>query len=197
MKCILLADGRRVDAGTLIGNGTDGFVIRNGCHVLKIPQLLGRLQPDEMIEANEDNGLHLEHLETEKKVYQRLLDVPGVAKCIECTRNGILLEYYPNGSLSEYISRNKPPSVSQRWHWALQATDVIGYCHKRGVLVFDIALRNFLLTDDLNLRLIDFANSVLVPQNTDITRVDIDGCTAELDLLQLSNVNHDLATILY
>jgi hypothetical protein len=40
MKCILLADGDRIDAGDIIGNGMDSFVIRCGNHVLKIPQLL-------------------------------------------------------------------------------------------------------------------------------------------------------------
>ncbi len=194
MNCILLADGRRIDAGNLIGSGTDGFVIRNGCHVLKIPQLFGRLQPDGKIEADGDNELHLGHLETEKQVYERLHEVPGVAKCIECTSNGILLEYYPNGSLSEYLSCHKPPSTAWRWHWVLQATDIIGHCHERGVLVFDIALRNFLLTDDLNLRIIDFANSMLVPQSMDITQVNVDGCTAGLDLLHLSNVIYSIMT---
>ena len=67
-------------------------------------------------------------------------------------------------------------------------TDIIASCHAKGVPVFDIALRNFLLTDDLNLRIVDFANSTLVPQSTDITRVNVDGCTVGLDLLYLSNV---------
>ena len=109
MNCILLADGTRVDANKVIGDGADGFIILDGAHVLKIPRLLGRLRPDGNIDLHIDNELHLEHLEVEKQVYERLRDVPGIARCIECTNNGILLEYYSMGSLGEYMSRHDPP----------------------------------------------------------------------------------------
>lgn len=71
---------------------------------------------------------------------------------------------------------------------------IIARCHERGVLVFDIALRNFLLADDLSPRIIDFANSSLLPQDVDITRADDDGCTARVDLLHLSNVIYSIMT---
>lgn len=192
VDCILLADGRRVDAARLVGSGIDGFIIRNGCNVLKIPKLFGRLLSDGTIEADKDNDLHLNHLEVEKQVYERLRGVPGVAKCIECTSNGILLEYYQSGSLSEYISCHEPPSMPQRWYWILQATNTVAHCHERGVLVFDVALRNFLLADDFSLRIIDFANSSLVPRSADITEANVDGCTARLDLFHLSNVIYSI-----
>jgi len=194
MNCILLVDGRRVDVADLIGCGIDGFVIRNGCHALKIPKLLGRLRPDGKIEAHSDNDLYLEHLEGEKRIYERLREVSGVATCIEQTSNGILLEYYRNGSLDDYIACHASPSMAWKWHWALQATEIIARCHDKGVLVFDIALRNFLLADDFSLRIIDFTNSSLLPQDEDITRVNVDGCTAGLDLLHLSNVIYSIMT---
>ncbi|KAK3114509.1 hypothetical protein LTR53_007113 [Teratosphaeriaceae sp. CCFEE 6253] len=203
MNCLVLADGHRVTAESLIGSGLDGFVIRHGSGcVLKIPKLFARLQSDGRVEAYSDdaNELALEDLEVEKTVYERLRGVPGVAKCIECTSNGILLEYYANGSLSEYISAHShnPPSMSQRWRWAVQATDIIARCHERGVLVFDIALRNFVLTENLDLRIIDFANSSLVPlsPSIDFSRVNVIGCTAGLDLLHLSNVIYSIMVIL-
>ncbi|KAK3075583.1 hypothetical protein LTR53_001021 [Teratosphaeriaceae sp. CCFEE 6253] len=199
MNCLVLADGHRVAAESLIGSGLDGFIIRHGSGcVLKIPKLFARLQSDGRVEAYSDdaNELGLEDLEVEKTVYERLRGVPGVAKCIECTSNGILLEYYANGSLSEYISAHShnPPSMSQRWRWAIQATDIIARCHERGVLVFDIALRNFVLTENLDLRIIDFANSSLVPlsPSIDFSRVNVIGCTAGLDLLHLSNVIYSI-----
>jgi hypothetical protein len=183
MNWILLADGSRVDANKLIGDGADGFIILEGKHVLKIPRLLGRLRPDGKIDGHIDDELHLQHLELKKEVYKRLIGVPGIAKCIECTNNGILPEHYSKGSLSEYISSAyDAASMSWRWFWILQATDVIARCHEKGVLVYDIALRSFLLADDLSLRLIDFANSAPLPEDMDITRADIDGCTARLDL---------------
>jgi serine/threonine protein kinase len=194
MNCILLADGSRIAADRLIGDGADGFIVLEGKHVLKIPHLLGRLRPDGKIDAHVDNELHFQHLEVEKKVYKRLHGVPGIANCIECTNNGILLEYYPKGSLSEYISSHDPPSMSWRWDWILQATDAIARCHSKGILVFDIALRNFLLADDFSLRVIDFANSAPLPEDMDITGADIDGCTAKLDLLHLSCIIYSIKT---
>jgi serine/threonine protein kinase len=194
MSCILLADGSRVHADKLIGNGADGFIILQGKHDLKVPHLLGRLRPDGKLDAHVDNELHFKHLEVEEEVYKRLRGVPGIANCIECTDNGILLEYYPKGSLGEYISCHEPPSISWRWNWILQATDIIARCHDKGILVFDIALRNFLLADDFSLRLIDFANSAPLPEGKDITLADNDGCTAKLDLLHLSSIIYSIMT---
>lgn len=84
--------------------------------------------------------------------------------------------------------------MSWRWHWVLQATDIIARCHDRGVLVLDIALRNFLLTDEFDLCIIDFTNSSLVSQEKDITKVDIDGQTALLDILYLCTVIYSVLT---
>jgi hypothetical protein len=75
------------------------------------------------------NDLHLEHLEAEEETYERLRGVPGIANCIECTSNGILLEYYPKGSLGDYVSGEPPPSMAQRWKCALQATECVARCH--------------------------------------------------------------------
>ncbi|SMQ45622.1 unnamed protein product [Zymoseptoria tritici ST99CH_3D7] len=175
MACIILADGSRVDSAKVIGNGADGFVVRYEDHVLKIPSLLGEIQPSGEIEAHVDNDLYHESLEAEKEVYKRLQNVSGVAECLGCMNNGIRLRYYPNGSLHELISRHGPPSMSWRWQWALQATDVIARCHESGVLVLDIALRNFLLTDEFDLRIVDFANSSLVSREADITKTKING----------------------
>lgn len=194
MACIILADGSRVDSATLVGNGADGFVIRCGEDVMKIPNLLGHPQPSGDITAHVDNDLYRDSLEGEKEAYKRLQDVPGVAECLSCTTNGIRLRYYPNGSLHDLISRHGPPSMSWRWQWALQATDTIACCHEKGVLVLDIALRNFLLTDDFDLRIIDFANSSLVSQEVDITKVNIDGGTVLLDLLYLATVIYSILT---
>jgi hypothetical protein len=69
MSCILLADGSRVHADKLIGNGADGFIILQGKHILKVPHLLARLRPDGKIDAHVENELHLQHLEVEKEVY--------------------------------------------------------------------------------------------------------------------------------
>ncbi|KAK4556057.1 hypothetical protein LTR86_006753 [Recurvomyces mirabilis] len=191
MACvILLADGTRVNSASLIGMVTDAFIIRRGDHVLKAPKLYGFLDGKRTVQEDDNNSIHLADLDVEKKVYQRLQGVPGVADFISCSPNGILLRYYPNGSLANYIKDHGPPSLHTRWAWILQATDAIKNCHHKDVLVFDIALRNFVLAGDMGLRMIDFANSALSTRDSydDISKVDVDGCTVALDILHLGNV---------
>ena len=84
--------------------------------------------------------------------------------------------------------------MSQRWKWALQATECVAMCHERRVLVFDIALRNFLLTEDFDLRMIDFANSALLELDADVSKADVDGGTAKVDIFHLSNVIYSILT---
>jgi serine/threonine protein kinase len=197
MTCILLASGRRIPADDLIGSGSDGFVIMHGDNqVLKIPRLFDHSNSNGSIEAHPDNDLHLEHLEAEKEIYERLRNVPGIAHCIEINSNEILLEYYPQGSLGDYITSHhtSPPSMVQRWKWALQATECVARCHERRVLVFDIALRNFLLMEDFDLRMIDFANSALLELEADVSKADVDGGTAKVDIFHLSNVIYSILT---
>ena len=195
MNCIILASVRSIPADDLVGSGSDGFIIRHGDNqVLKIPRLFGCSQGNGVIEADGDNHLHLDHLDLEKDIYERLRGVPGIANCIESNSDGILLEYYRKGSLGDLISRSNhpPPSMAQRWKWVLQASDCVARCHERRVLVFDIALRNFLLTDDLDLRMIDFANSALLPVDADLSKADVDGLTVKVDILHFANVVYSI-----
>lgn len=99
-----------------------------------------------------------------------------------------------NRSLADYVASKKPPPIQLRWDWILQATEVIARCHRRGVLIFDVALRNFLLADDFSLRLIDFSNSALAPDGVNVTISGVDGCTVPLDLLHLSNIIYSIST---
>ncbi|KAI6845504.1 hypothetical protein KC332_g5364 [Hortaea werneckii] len=192
INCIILGDGTRINVADLIGNGSDGFIIRKGHHVLKVPKLHGFAHPDGTIEADSDNDFQSGRLEIEKQVYKRLHGSPGIAECVDCTGNGILLMYYPIGAFSEYMARSPLPSKSWRWKWILQATESIAGCHERGVLVFDIALKNFLLAHDFSLRLIDFSNSSLAPMTEEITLSETDGSTAKMALLHLANVIYSI-----
>lgn len=107
--------------------------------------------------------MYVDVLEHEKRIYERLGGAPGIARYVGQSRNGMQLEYYPNGALSDYMASHKAPCLPWRWELILQATGAIAQCHERSVLVFDIALRNFVLADDLSLRLIDFGQSAFTP----------------------------------
>ena len=185
-------DGCIVDAGQIIGNGADGFIVRNGSTILKIPKLYGEVYRDGRIEYDEQNEFHEQDIELEKAVYHQLQGVPGVANCLGTSRNGITLEYYGNGSLEDYIHKREEPDLSVKQGWISEIVDVILRCHENHVLVFDIALRNFLLTDDLSIRIIDFQNRSLVPVDIDMDEAHEDGCTVQLDMLHLSSVIYSI-----
>jgi len=200
MNCLIYADGELVNSDKIIGLGLDGYVIHaEPSIVIKVPRLFGIFHRDGSVEAHPDNKFHLNDLETEKEVYHRLKGISGIANLLSTSPRGLTLEYYARGSLEDYMHhhQDKPPPWGQRLHWISQIVDVIAACHGRGVLVFDIALRNFLLADDWSIRAIDFANSSLLTETDFETRTttlaDSQGYTAEMDMLHVANVMYSIS----
>jgi serine/threonine protein kinase len=156
VTCAIHSDGSRVKS-KIIGMGIDAFIIYNNpSTVLKIPKLYGQILPDGTMIPEPDNQW-VNDLSIEKAIYERLANVPGIAKYLGATKDGLLLEYYKNGCLEDYMQENLlPPTWSQRMDWIVQIVDVYAACHARNVLVCDIALRNILLADDYTIRAIDF-----------------------------------------
>ena len=102
-----------------------------------------------------------------------------------------MLKRYTKGSLVEYIDTHQtPPAIERRWQWVLQAADILARCHEKRVMMFDIALRNFLIADDFSLRLINFTNSTMLEDDdpTPVTEANVFGLMVKVDLLHLSNV---------
>lgn len=187
----MLADGS-LARGDLIDCGMDGYVYRNSpSTVIKIPRLTGIPLPDGTIQPDTDN-LYANDLANEKAIYQRLEGVTGIAECLRMSANGIILEYYSKGSLEKYMQHNAVPEWSQRLDWIMQIIDAIAAYHAKNVLVFDIALRNFLLANDMTIRTINFSNSSLLPLIHTGDLVDSEGYTVQLDVLHLTNVIYSL-----
>lgn len=86
------------------------------------------------------------------------------------------------------------PDMPLKSRWVTEIIDVVALCHEKRVLIFDIALRNILLTEDLHIRLIDFANSALLPEDTNMVEANESGCTLQIDLLHLGSVIYSIAT---
>jgi serine/threonine protein kinase len=186
-------DGTRIDTEQIIGRGMDGVVVLCGNTVLKVPKLYGTYQ-DGVAKLNEDECLAPEDLENEKRVYARLEGTEGVAKCLGTSLNGIRLEYCSRGSLEQHIGTNPEPDLAQKVKWISEIVNAIAGCHERHVFVFDIALRNILLTEKWSIRIIDFANSVLLGLDVEVSEAEKDGCTVRLDLLHLGNVIYSVLT---
>lgn len=191
----ILADGSRL-GGEVIDNGSDGYIVRDTASsttVMKVPKLSATYNSDGSLKPDDEyNMYHTNDLSSEKEAYRRLQGVSGIANCLDISANGLVLEFYPNGNLKDYIEGNSPPSWKQRVDWILQILDAFIACHNKRILVFDIALRNLVLDCDLNVKLIDFANSYCLKIDEDTELVD-DGYTAEIDLLHITNVIYSIS----
>jgi hypothetical protein len=54
------------------------------------------------ITPNPDN-VYANNLSHEKAIYERLHNIPGIANYLGATKDGLVLEYYPQGNLENYI----------------------------------------------------------------------------------------------
>ncbi|KAG9953669.1 hypothetical protein KCU85_g1117, partial [Aureobasidium melanogenum] len=196
ISAIILADGSRLDAGKVISRGGDGYIIRDTASpttVMKVPKLSATCNPDGSIKPDDAENMYKTDLSCEKEAYRRLQGVSGIANCLDISANGLVLEFYPNGDLEDYIQDNSAPSWKQRIDWILQILDALIACHNKRILVFDIALRNLMLDGDLNVKLIDFSQSSCLKIDEVTELVDKDGYTADLDLLHVSNVIYSIS----
>ena len=105
-------------------------------------------------ESEED----MEPILREATIYTMLHDHPRIAQCLSRGQlHRVDLKYYPNGDLASYLQKNKGSIESGlRSKWFEQIIEAVDTIHKHGVIHSDLALRQFLLDDDLNVRLGDF-----------------------------------------
>ena len=78
------------------------------------------------------------------------------------TKDGLLLERAPCGSVNEYL-KNNDPGLQKRLEWIWQITEAIATVHEKHVLHRDISASNFLLDAELNIKLSDFQGRLLRP----------------------------------
>ena len=97
----------------------------------------------------------------EATIYKMLGKHPRIAECLSMDRTDYVdIKYYPNGDLESYSRKNKdsiPPALREKWF--LQIIEAVDYLHQHGVMRSDLALRQFLLDDELNTRLAGFDKS--------------------------------------
>ncbi|KAK8144170.1 hypothetical protein G3M48_006195 [Beauveria asiatica] len=150
--------------GDLVGFGTTALVERlpSGNAIVKTP-LQNPLNPAE-------ERMNREAVAREAEVYQRLSsgdgnDMPTIPKFLgwdaqSCT---LTLEHQSNGDLATYFRDNGAASgvdIETRGKWATQAARALASLHDKEVIHADVAPRNFLLNDNLDLCICDFAGSI-------------------------------------
>lgn len=136
-----------------IGSGASGIVNRvpNG-DVVKSPWPGSR-----NAEARRD-------ITTESLIYERLGQHPRLIRALDWNPETCVLtmEYMPNGTLKDFLAANNEAiSTAQRIQWARDAAEGLQVVHDAKVVHCDVEPKNFLLDEDLNLKISDFSASSL------------------------------------
>ncbi|KAJ5585118.1 uncharacterized protein N7459_004918 [Penicillium hispanicum] len=113
---------------------------------------------------------HTQHIESiselcisrEKLIYQALPKNPNILDCLAITDRGILLPYHELGNVRDYL-QHQQVTTYLRDRWIKNAIDAITvlHIHTHSVIHADISPRNFLVADDLSIKLCDFAGSAI------------------------------------
>ncbi|EGU73644.1 hypothetical protein HZS61_002287 [Fusarium oxysporum f. sp. conglutinans] len=156
-----VATGPSIDArGEFVAVGSTSFVERlpDGS-ILKRPWPA----PDRASERQDE-------LRLESKIYDRLGNNPLIVEKLgwddkDCA---LTLEYMPNGTLKEYIKSHQEIDNNQRQKWSMEAAQGLQLLHRFGVVHCDVGPHNFLLDQDLQLKIADFAGSSLDGSSTNI-----------------------------
>jgi serine/threonine protein kinase len=146
-------------------------------------------------------------IRNEAQIYNLLGNHPRIAECISMgqSEDHIDLRYYKNGNLSEYLKRNGENihnPCQMRWRWGQQIVEAVVLIHKYGVIHSDLALRQYLLDDQLDARLSDFGASAFLGHDA-VGLENASHClprdydqpnTVLSDLFALGSTLHELAT---
>ncbi|KXS93358.1 hypothetical protein AC579_5774 [Pseudocercospora musae] len=102
-------------------------------------------------------------LQREFDIYQILPKHPRLLQlCPGSTPQRLILPYLPNGTLQDRLENHEAPlNDEQRALLGTDAAEAVAVLHENQVVHGDLQPRNFMLTDENRLCLIDFAGSTL------------------------------------
>ncbi|KAI9848751.1 MAG: hypothetical protein M1837_006838 [Sclerophora amabilis] len=178
-----------------IGTGTTGLVLRQGAYARKIPKVrnTSKLSGQEREDQEYINDTNCEALEHEAAIYRRVGKCRGIAQCIDLSKEGIVLEYLSRGDLETYLETEPEPEQSLKVQWILSVVETVSHFHQSRVLIDDIALRNLLIADDMSVKMIDFGQCSIFPEDEDISTADENGMTVQADIFHLGCVIYSIA----
>jgi len=87
----------------------------------------------------------------------RKLSHPFIISVEKIHRASIVMKYYRNGDMYDYIKTGMPEYVVR--HYGKQLIEALVYCHTIGISHRDVKPDNILLTDDWDIKLCDFGLS--------------------------------------
>lgn len=119
-----------------------------GCWIGEIDEMTALKYPH--------TGEEMKRVQIEAKILSILGSHSRVVQSKGLTKDGLLLEFAPNGNLCDYLTTHPEVSVERRLAWCIQATEAVAYIHSKRVLHCDIRHDNLLLDANLDLKLADF-----------------------------------------
>ncbi|KAI9841785.1 MAG: hypothetical protein M1837_000379 [Sclerophora amabilis] len=179
-----------ISAEHLKGGGTTGMVaLLPGQTVIKFPHG----EPDDIVRLRKEGDIY-ERFQKAKRRPRSLLQYRGR------TKDGILLEYAERGSVREYLrSQTSAPSSILLLRWAEQAAEALAFSHANGVLHGDINCSNYFLTQQLELKLGDFATSAMDGPTTSLYSIthqlaDADITSSQTEIFAFGSSLYEMVT---
>lgn len=154
-------------ASRIIAFGTTGIICQNNRHPDQVIKAPLRHKLDGCDADTTETTLHgekfaLSCFEREKAIYSMLPTNPNILECIQITERGIHLPFFRLGDLRQYLQCHNPKTTYQtRQQWILMAANALVAIHHSGVIHADISARNFLVADDLTIKLCGFSGSAI------------------------------------
>ena len=189
---LLRPDGTGL-ADPVIAQGSSGVVVQRDGNAIKLPLLYCILEggePDR--ESLENDSLKSqEYIKHEKSVFERLEQCDGIVRCLDLTGPGIRMELMENGNLGKYLRRNSP-STSLLLSWARQMARGLVMIHKHRVILAEVAIKDFLVDNDLSLKFTGFAESIIFSLDTDMNTAAHDGYSVRTDIGQIGAILYEI-----
>ena len=89
---------------------------------------------------------------------------------------------------------NGKPEKSLQLTWIQQMASTIRHVHGQSVIIADIGTRNFLVADDLSIKLCDFTESTIMPLDVNMDEADDSGYSVQTDIGQIGAVMYEVVT---
>ncbi|KAJ5934391.1 hypothetical protein N7466_003938 [Penicillium verhagenii] len=183
--------GNTIPLSQVIGSGATSVVLLQHGIAVKTPLRC-------LLSSESDVEVNLMSIKREQDVYRRLENPEdpgssGIVKFIGFLPEATKLAYMANGDLRSYLANHRPSSQLQIT-WFREMAYTLGYIHERCVLITDIASRNFLLDPNQSIKFCDFSEASLLPLDTDMSTVDDNGYTTQVDIGLLGAVIYEVVT---
>ncbi|CAI7596005.1 unnamed protein product [Penicillium glandicola] len=151
--------------------GVEEVLSRGSCHVGKLNETMVLKYASDF----NDPG-YLMSIKVENRILQIIGPHPRIVEYKGLAEDGLILKYYPNGTLRNHIKNHPYETLERRLEWCKQLVDTLSFVHSKRVIHCDICLHNILLDENFNIILADF-QGLLISATTGLTLLD--GLTRE------------------